>query len=173
MSAHASLQPHPHVSWIRQLANFLGCLAIIPMCRALAVNTRYPATVDLLATILLAELCRFNNEGRRIAFREAQTQTQPPAKDNVDVEKRGLRLPAKQPGNTGCDTIAAIVGWREDPELWERCLESYKTARGCKFLLAGIDGIDEDDQEMVDVFNKVRDPTPVLHRMESNTSAVP
>ena len=36
--------------------------------------------------------------------------------------------------------MAAIVGWREDPALYQRALESYRRARGCVFLLAGIDG---------------------------------
>ncbi|CAN8101074.1 unnamed protein product [Discula destructiva] len=151
MSMRAELHHHPHVSWFRQLLNFLGCLLIIPVCRAFAVNTRYPATVDLLISIIFAECCRFNNERRRIAYREGATQA--PYRD--DIEKHALRFPDSQTGRASCETLAAVVGWREDPDLWARCLESYKTARGCKFVLAGIDGNDEDDREMVDVFKKV------------------
>lgn len=36
-----------------------------------------------------------------------------------------------------------------------RCLESYETTLGCKILLAGIDGNDAGDLEMVEVFKKV------------------
>lgn len=150
MSLHTSIYPHPHVSWFWQLLNLLGCILIFPLYRAAAVNTYYPATVDLLISILLAEFCRFNNEGRRIAFREEEAR--PRSKD--DIEKQTLSM-SKGSGPSTCDTMAAIVGWREDPNLWARCLESYKTARGCKFVLAGVDGHDEDDQEMIEIFQKV------------------
>ncbi|KAL2161075.1 hypothetical protein VTH06DRAFT_8788 [Thermothelomyces fergusii] len=35
---------------------------------------------------------------------------------------------------------AAAVGWREDPGLYARAPESFKSSRTCVFLLAGIDG---------------------------------
>lgn len=142
---------HPQVSWFRQLLNFTGCLLFIPLYRAIFVNTYYPATVELLLSVLLAEFCRYRNEGRRITFREQESQVR--YKD--DVEKHAEQL-LEGPAPSNCDTMASVVGWREDPELWERCLESYKTAIGCKFLLVGIDGHDADDQEMVEVFKKVR-----------------
>ncbi|KAJ4397285.1 hypothetical protein N0V93_001509 [Gnomoniopsis smithogilvyi] len=151
MSTRPSLYSHPHVSWLRQLVNLIGCILIFPLYRAAAVNTYYPATVDLLISILLAEYCRFKNESRRIAFREAETQ--PQYKD--DIEKYAPTKHSEQPRISSCDTLAAIVGWREDPDLWARCLESYKTTQGCKFLLAGIDGNEPDDLEMVEVFKKV------------------
>lgn len=169
MSTGPLSYPHPQVSWFRQLLNFVGCLLLLPICRAFAVNTRYPATVDLLISILLAECCRFNNESRRIAYRETETQHR--SKD--DVEKRPLRSShGQQLGHSAprCETVAAIVGWREDPELWARCLESYKTTRGCRFLLAGIDGIDEDDREMVDVFGKVGDTLASTSKLPSPCS---
>lgn len=142
---------HPHVPWTRQLLNFIGCLLIVPLCRAAAVNTVWPATVDLLIGICLAELCRFANEGRRIAWREIEAQ---PRREKEDVEK------GTGAGGSGgalvAEAMASIVGWREDPDLWEKCLESYKDAVGCRFVLVGIDGHDADDKEMVDVFQKVR-----------------
>lgn len=152
MSLRTSLYPHPHVSWLRQLLNLIGCILIFPLYRSAAINTYYPATVDLLISILLAECCRFNNERRRIAYHDAEAQ--PRCKD--DIEKHALKS-SDQPKVSTCETLAAIVGWREDPGLWARCLESYKTTRGCKFLLAGIDGNDLDDREMVEVFKKVGD----------------
>lgn len=145
-----SLNSHPHVSLFRQVLNFIGCLLIFPLYRAAAVNTYYPATVDLLISICLAEFCRFTNEGRRIALNKSKTQ--PREKD--DVEKHAA-LGYNHPGAPTCEAMASIVGWREDPDLWERCLESYKTATGCKFVLVGIDGNDVDDKEMVDIFRKV------------------
>lgn len=150
MSSYPSSNYHPHISWFRQVLNVIGCLLVIPLYRAALVNTYYPATVELLLSVLLAEFCRFKNEGRRISFRESESQ--PRYKD--DVEKSAA-LALEQQVASNCDTMAAVVGWREDPELWQRCLESYRTARGCKFLLAGVDGDDADDQEMVEVFKKV------------------
>lgn len=141
----------PRVHWSRQALNLVGCVVIFLFYRAAALNTYYPATVDLLISILLAEYCRFNNEGRRIAFREAASQP----KDKEDVEKHALAVGAR-PEATSSEAIVAIVGWREDPALWARCLDSYKAAVGCKFLLAGIDGHDSDDMEMIDIFKKVR-----------------
>lgn len=149
------LDSHPHTSWFRQLLNLIGCLLIFPLYRAAAVNTLWPATVDLLISICLAELCRFTNEGRRIAWREIEAA---PTREKEDVEKGGL-LPGGGGGGGGApavaEAMASIVGWREDPDLWERCLESYKDATGCRFVLVGIDGHDADDQEMVNIFKKV------------------
>lgn len=165
---------HPHVPWLRQLLNFIGCLLIFPLYRAAAINTLWPATVDLLISISLAELCRFTNEGRRIAFREIGAQ---PRREKEDVEKGVGGLLGAQAGSSSsspsmssssssvgydqdgapvAEAMASIVGWREDPDLWERCLESYKAATGCRFVLCGIDGHDTDDKEMVDIFQKVR-----------------
>ncbi|POS74039.1 hypothetical protein DHEL01_v207566 [Diaporthe helianthi] len=135
----------PRVHWSRQAVNLFGCVVIFLLYRAAALNTYYPATVDLLISILLAEYCRFNNEGRRIAFRQAASYP----KDKEDVEKQARHEAASS------EAIAAIVGWREDPALWTRCLESYKTAVGCKFVVAGIDGHDSDDSEMIDIFKEV------------------
>lgn len=150
-SEYASSYFHPHVSWFRQLLNFIGCLIIFPLYRAAAVNTYYPATVDLLISILLAEFCRYQNEGRRIAFHEGEAQ---PTRFKDDIEKHATRAPGGHGASNG-NTMAAIVGWREDADLWTRCLESYKSTRGCRFTLVGIDGHDPDDQEMIDIFKKV------------------
>lgn len=167
MSLRTPLYPHPHVSWFRQSLNLIGCILIVPLYRAAAVNTWYPATVDLLISILLAEFCRFNNESRRIAYRDAEAQLR--YKD--DIEKNALKV-ADQPGGATCETLAAVVGWREDPNLWERCLESYKTARRCKFLLAGIDGNESDDLEMVDIFKQVRKLHELAALFVTSTSMV-
>lgn len=155
---HHHQDAHPHTSWFRQLLNLLGCFLIFPLYRAAAVNTLWPATVDLLISICLAELCRFTNEGRRIAWRALEAQ---PRREKEDVEKGGFLGGLVGEGSSGdgvplvAEAMASIVGWREDPDLWERCLESYKEATGCRFVLVGIDGHDADDKEMVDIFKKV------------------
>lgn len=160
MSSKMSSQyySHPHVPWYRQLLNLMGCLLIIPLYRASLVNTFYPSTFELLFSIVLAEFCRYKNAGRRTAFRELESQ---PTRYKDDVEKNahhphgGVLEAQGGPGASSCDTVAFVVGWREDPVLWQKCLESYKTAVNCRFLIAGVDGHDADDQEMVDVFKKV------------------
>lgn len=157
-------QPRIHRS--RQALNLVGCVAIFLLYRAAAINTYYPATVDLLISILLAEYCRFNNEGRRIAFRQAVSNP----KDKEDVEKHALAASARREAASS-EAIVAIVGWREDPAIWARCLDSYKTAVGCKFLLAGIDGHDSDDEEMIDIFKEVRQ-SPRLRTVHKPGSSV-
>lgn len=154
MPAQQTLYSHPRVSWARQLLNLIGCLLIFPLYRAAAVNTYFPATVDLLISILLAEFCRYNNESKRIAFSEVETL--PSDKGDEDVEKQAFSLVSGRESSATCEAVAAVVGWREDPDLWRRCLESYRAASCCKFVLVGIDGDDADDEEMVEIFKKVR-----------------
>ncbi|KAK7987414.1 hypothetical protein PG989_007729 [Apiospora arundinis] len=161
---------HPKVSLLRQALNVLGCMCIFPLYRAAGVNTRYPATVDLLISIFFAEYCRFTNEGRRIALsseREAAASSSEKGRDLRLLDDYGggagdrdhddestIGLAPPEPASPSGDAIATIVGWREDPGLWRRCLESYKTASGWAFLIVGIDGDEPDDQEMIGVFRE-------------------
>lgn len=144
----------PRVSGLRQVLNVIGCLCIFPLYRAAGIYTRYPAVVDLLISILFAEYCRFSNEGRRIALNKREEKARDSRLDEGDNEAQiGLGpVPAARPRY---DAIAMIVGWREDPDLWRRCLESYKAASGWAFMVVGIDGDGTDDEEMIDVFRKV------------------
>lgn len=57
--------------------------------------------------------------------------------------------------------MATIVGYREDPDLFARALDSYKSAAECRFVLVGVDGDDTPDMEMVHVFKGVNSPTIV------------
>ncbi len=52
--------------------------------------------------------------------------------------------------------IATVVGYREEPSLYRRCLESYKGLDDIEILVAGIDGNKHDDQEMMDIFLEVK-----------------
>lgn len=142
-----------HVSLFRQVLNLLGCLLAIPCYYLTTVHTRYPVTLDILITIVLTELNRFVIEGRRIDFHDEQRHQEYSYTDEKrDWEKIDLEI---QPVTPKLECLAAVVGWREDPALYERGLESYKSARSCVFLLAGIDGDEAEDQEMIEVFNKV------------------
>lgn len=139
----------PHISWTRKILNIVGCLLSLPLYWLMTVHCRYPVTLDLIVTIMLTELNRFNNEGRRIRLYEEES---PSPRKGIDVEKSDPEL---QPAVPRLDCMAAVVGWREDPGLFTRALDSYKSAKCCKFLLVGIDGDEAEDMDMVNVFNQV------------------
>lgn len=166
----------PHIGLTRKALNILGCLVCLPLYATIAVHCRWPVTLDLVITIALAELNRYVNEGRRIAFYDSEAavrqpefrekedyeppRTPPRYMDEkrataVDVEKVSALATSTHDLSTRLDCIAAVVGWREDPALFTRALESYRTAKACTFLLVGIDGDEDADQDMVDVFHKV------------------
>ncbi|KAH7393660.1 nucleotide-diphospho-sugar transferase [Cadophora sp. MPI-SDFR-AT-0126] len=47
---------------------------------------------------------------------------------------------------------AAVVGWREDEELYRRCLQGLAADPRCGPVIAGIDGDTAQDEEMVHIF---------------------
>lgn len=165
----------PHISLSRKLLNILGCLVCLPLYAAIAVHCRWPVTLDLVITVALAELNRYVNEGRRMAFYEAEAvgrqpefrekeDYEPPRSPRrfdekgvkvVDVERVSATALSAQAKSARLDCMAAVVGWREDPSLFTRALESYRMAKACTFLLVGIDGDEGADQDMVNVFHKV------------------
>jgi hyaluronan synthase len=137
----------PQVSIIRQILNFLGCLAILPVYYLITSYSRFPLTLDLLLSVFVAEYNRYANEMRR-----QRVYTPPSTPAATDLEKAADLLPSS---HIGPDCIAVVVGYREDPELFGRALQSYKTAEGCRFTLVGVDGEQGPDMEMVQVFQKV------------------
>lgn len=136
----------------RQVLNVLGCALAIPVYYLTTVHSRYPVTLDILITIVLTELNRYMVEGHRIAFHGRKWRQEAPLQEKNDWGAIHLESQAQRPR---LECIAAIVGWREDPALYGRGLESYKSAKICAFLLAGIDGDEEEDQDMVKVFTRV------------------
>ncbi|KAH7021967.1 glycosyltransferase family 2 protein [Ilyonectria destructans] len=136
------------VSLLRKIFNVIVGLISVPAFWVLTVRCAWPITLDMIVVIALTELNRFFNEGRRIALYEQGVSP------NNDAESKNLDLELEPP-KSRLDCMAAVVGWREDPALFTRALESYKSAIGCDFLLVGIDGDEADDQDMVDVFNSV------------------
>ncbi|KAF4122287.1 hypothetical protein GMORB2_7279 [Geosmithia morbida] len=155
-------QAPPRVSPLRQLVNILGCIFCLPMCWAATVHCRWPVTLDFILTVTLTELNRYVNEGRRMALREPAggrplSPPSPMFKEKMDDPEKGtLAIETIRPvGSSRLDCLASVVGWREDPDLFTRALESYKASKGCVFLLVGIDGDEAQDMEMVDVFNAV------------------
>ncbi|GAB1316838.1 Glycosyltransferase 2-like domain-containing protein [Madurella fahalii] len=145
----------PRISVLRQFLNVLGCALAIPVYYLQTAHSRYPITLDILVTIALAELNRYVVEGRRMAFgfrggKQGEERPGPQEKDDWD----GIHLES-QPRVSRLECLAAVVGWREDPSLYRRALESYKSAKTCAFVLAGIDGDEAEDQDMVRIFNQV------------------
>ncbi|KAL1836418.1 hypothetical protein VTJ49DRAFT_5168 [Mycothermus thermophilus] len=138
----------------RQFLNFLGCLLALPVWFATTAHTRFPVTLDFIITIALTELNRFVIEGCRSTFffQRPRDDWQEEWNEKVGPDASHLE---KQPETLEIQCMAAIVGWREDPSLYARALESYKSARSCVFVLCGIDGDEKEDQDMVDVFNKI------------------
>ncbi|KAK7402900.1 hypothetical protein QQX98_011350 [Neonectria punicea] len=140
-----------HVSVLRQLINVIGCIFIIPVFYLATVQSLYPMTMDMLINIMLTEYNRFSNEGRRLSF--YSTSNGSPRQNNGTVRGKADLEMQKPPSKLNC--MVAVVGYREDPELFTRALESYKSARGHSFMIIGIDGDDAEDQDMADVFDKV------------------
>ncbi len=127
---------------------------MLPWYYITTAQTRFPVTLDILLTIALTELNRYVIEGRRIRFLRQRlfNDSQQSPEEKRDREDLYLESQRTTPS---LDCLAAVVGWREDPTLYRRALESYKASTTCVFLLAGIDGDEAQDQEMVDVFNRV------------------
>lgn len=138
-------QRGPDVSRFRQILNFVGCLIVLPVYSIITGYTRHPLTLDVLLTIFAAEYNRFTNENRRRKLRG-------PSGTVHDPEK-ARSISANTDRATEC--MAAIVGYREDPELFARALDSYRLAAECRFVLVGVDGNDVPDMEMVRVFQNV------------------
>lgn len=107
-------------------------------------------TLDILLSIFLTEFNRYSNEGRRSRFSSYQTDT------GISYDTEKAPAPSEHGLLAGAETMAAVVGYREDPALFTRALESYKSARGCVFTLVSIDGDAAEDLEMMRVFCKVR-----------------
>jgi hyaluronan synthase len=51
--------------------------------------------------------------------------------------------------------MASVVGYREEPNLFRKCLQSYRGAPGLELMLVGIDGDHDGDMEMVRIVEEV------------------
>ncbi|RBA13430.1 hypothetical protein FPRO05_02224 [Fusarium proliferatum] len=122
-----------HLSILKQLLNFTGCLMIIPAFYLATIQTLYPMTIDILFGIILTECNRFANERRRISFYSTFQR-----ENNLKRQNLGFMMKETV---TKLDCLSAVVGYREDPALFTRALESYKAAHGQAFMLVGIDAI--------------------------------
>ena len=104
----------------------------------LVLLLRISSWLYLMVRIYLAEQNRSHNAKRLPIFESTQQD---------DPGKQSLH-----------SNIACVVGHREDPDLFERCLRSYvDIGYGC--LVVGIDGNDHQDKRMLQVFEKVASAT--------------
>ncbi|RAL68031.1 hypothetical protein DID88_008754 [Monilinia fructigena] len=131
------------VKYPRMFLNTIGCFMAVYVYFYMLLYSERPLTLDILFSIFLAELCRWANAKRR---------SHP---DLQEVDDNPGMLEKGHSGGQKVDSIAAIVGYREDPELFTRALKSYLDAEHCRFILVSIDGDDTEDQEMINVFKKV------------------
>ncbi|KAJ8116654.1 hypothetical protein OPT61_g1972 [Boeremia exigua] len=136
--------------------NFVGCLVAAALYYYFTLYwSDYLYTFDTILTVYLEEYCGWANERVRKSGQVYQ-QEKTEFTSHFDVAEKGesRALPNHLPkSELGC--IAAIVGYREDPSIFTRALESNLDAEGCQFVLVCIDGDGPNDQAMVDIFEKV------------------
>lgn len=129
-------------SLFRQIINTICCL--VAFTTIFLYFRRYvssfPITLESVWQISLAEVNRRKNI-RRIEVLEGKAKGD---------EEKGLLL--KQ---TAVRHIASVVGYREEPGLFKKCLESYKGSPGLELMLVGVDGDGEEDMEMVRIAEEV------------------
>lgn len=121
---------------------FIVCLIFI------FPNKRYPFLAECIVRVFLAEYNRFAIERRRneVTLERCQNAIA------IDMEKGQRKY---DPNSSDVLGIAAVVGYREDPDIYRKAVESYRGVRGVGFTLAGIDGDEEKDMEMVRIFRSV------------------
>lgn len=106
-----------------------------------------PITFESIWQISLAEINRRKNVERvkqleqKLSLQDAEKGVQ--TKDDVAAR-----------------CIASVVGYREEANLWRRCLQSYHNSPGLDIMLIGIDGDHDGDMEMVSVAQQVCIPYP-------------
>jgi hyaluronan synthase len=155
---HSFSEPKSQVRVSRsgKIYNFIGCLVAAALyCYTTLYWSDYLYTFDTIITVYLAEQCGWDNE-------RVRRSSQRPEGEKSDVhsclsvaEKGEYYIHPERSSKFELGCIAAIVGYREDPAIFTKALESYMNVEGCQFVLTCIDGNEAEDQVMVDVFRKV------------------
>lgn len=107
----------------------------------------FPVTLETIVVISLAEVNRRKNIGR---IRKLE-QTLSPSDQETGI---------KDKAQVAVRHIASVVGYREEPNLFRKCLQSYRGSPGLELMLVGIDGDGEGDMEMVHITEEVGTPRP-------------
>ncbi|MCJ1307176.1 hypothetical protein MMC25_000822 [Agyrium rufum] len=100
----------------------------------------FPITVESMWQIFLADINRRKNKRRVQQLYEA----------DADTEK------GSGGGKAAVRCLASVVGYREEANLFKRCMESYQGSAGLEIMLVGIDGNEAMDMEMVQIVKNVR-----------------
>lgn len=133
----------PHHSFLKRSLNTALCvvLIILILLHGRKLFDYAPLTLESSINIVLAEISRRKAKRRlrryELEYREA----------TADLEKH--------PEGGGVQFIANIVGYREDPAVFKKCLTSYTKTPHMRALLVGIDGNQALDLEMVEQVQEV------------------
>ncbi|KAI0021845.1 hyaluronan synthase [Xylariomycetidae sp. FL0641] len=148
------------VSPTRKCFNFFGCVVACALYFYLLLYSDHLWTIDTSLSVLLAEYCGWSNERNR---KRAALRNENNAFALSEKETSGGQ-DANFASDRSLDCLAAVVGYREDPKIFTRALESYLRADNCRFVLACVDGDADEDREMVNVFTNVYSTrSAVLH----------
>jgi hyaluronan synthase len=137
--AHLPVNP----SWTRQALNAILCVLTFTIIFLYFRRYVYlfPITFESIWQISLAEVNRRKNV-RRIQQLERKLSS--------SDEEDGIREK-----ETMVRHMASVVGYREEPNLFRKCLQSYRGSPGLELMLVGIDGDHDGDMEMVRIVEEV------------------
>ncbi|KAH7085975.1 hypothetical protein BKA63DRAFT_575370 [Paraphoma chrysanthemicola] len=144
------------VTTFTKYCNFLGNIVAIILYYYLTIYwCDYYFTFDTVISIYLAEHCGWAND-RILKESESHERAESGVNPNLSLVEKGVyRAHSNHSPKLELGCIAAIVGYREDPVIFTKALESYLDVKGCQFVLTCIDGNDPEDQKMVEIFQKV------------------
>ncbi|SMY30007.1 unnamed protein product [Zymoseptoria tritici ST99CH_1A5] len=127
---------------IRQVFNVLTTIVLCSAVAGVFISFRFPGTWIRSGEILIAIYDRL--------FASRKKNDHDP--EAVILEKQ-----------TSKDTVGCAVGWREEEDIFERCLEALKASDVCA-VVVGVDGDTTEDMPMLGVFGDVfPDAPPPIH----------
>lgn len=131
----------------KQVINVVLCLTIFTFIFLYFRRYVYlfPITFESIWQISLAEVNRRKNV-RRIR--------------NLEQSAAGDEEKGTGGKKAATRHIASVVGYREEPNLFRKCLQSYAGSPGLEMMLVGIDGDHAEDMEMVRIVEQVSDNIP-------------
>ena len=144
-----------YVSTFDKCYNFFGCILAAFFYFYLLLKSNNLWSIDTAFNIFLAEYTAWSNEKLRKKGAGEELPMSEKSHDLSIVEKGDYFSPMNGSPDCKLGCIAQVVGYREDPTIFTKALESYVQADGCRLVLACIDGNGLEDQVMVDVFQKV------------------
>ncbi|CAD6441976.1 7d519cfd-6318-4743-8fe4-fdcebdff523b [Sclerotinia trifoliorum] len=109
-----------------------------------------PITIESLWQISLAEINRRKNVARVKQLEQ---------KLSLEDAEKGIQTK----DDVAARCIASVVGYREEANMWRRCLQSYHKSPGLEIMLIGIDGDHDGDMEMVSVAQQVFPDVTKIH----------